>query len=282
MAVYRSLYTTFWQDPFIIERSTDEKFFYIYLMTNPKTSICGIYELSLSVAALETGFTKAKVETLIDKFQREYHKIIYSKQTSEVCIVNWLRYNGNTSPKVQAAIKSAFDKVKDKRLITCITSDSSAIMNEDTVSVFGDRVSPSDCSMFNDKDSSFVPLLQEEDNKTVYERICEEWNEKMIGKNISQIKFPFTKVRKSHIDERLKEHGENVFMQMISRISRSDFANGRNKNKWIVSFSWCIESPENFVKIIEGNYDNRNTIETEETFEEMIARRVAAAGGEIK
>ena len=45
MAVYRHIHIDYWQDGFVLDLTPEEKYFYIYLMTNSKTSQCGIYEL---------------------------------------------------------------------------------------------------------------------------------------------------------------------------------------------------------------------------------------------
>lgn len=45
MAKYRQLYTEFWKDGFVVELEPEEKYFYLYLLTNANTSQCGIYEL---------------------------------------------------------------------------------------------------------------------------------------------------------------------------------------------------------------------------------------------
>ena len=45
MSVYRQIYINYWQDAFILELKPEEKYFYIYLLTNSKTKQCGLYEL---------------------------------------------------------------------------------------------------------------------------------------------------------------------------------------------------------------------------------------------
>jgi len=122
MATYRQLYTSFWQDDFILTLSPTEKYFYIYLMTNSKTNICGIYELPRTVAVMELGLPLAKVLELLSKFEEKYHKIFCSKSTNEIVILNWMKYNDNQSPKVQSAIKSGLEAIKDRDLIQYVYS----------------------------------------------------------------------------------------------------------------------------------------------------------------
>ena len=113
-------------------------------MTNSKTNLCGIYELPRTVAVLETGLTMAKVTELMDKFEKVYRRIVCSKTTNEIIITNWLKYNDNPSPKVQSAIKTAFDAVKDKELIKFSYSADTVCIpypyRIDTVSIARDTV----------------------------------------------------------------------------------------------------------------------------------------------
>jgi hypothetical protein len=113
MAVYRQIHTSFWQDPFVLELTPEEKYFYIYLMTNTKTSACGIYELPKKVIELETGYNKETVDKLIQRFI-EYNKILYSESTKEIILLNWLKYNNYKSTKTQCCIRKKVESSKNK------------------------------------------------------------------------------------------------------------------------------------------------------------------------
>ena len=54
MAIFRTLQISFWQDEFVLELTPEEKFFYLYLMTNSKSTQCGKKRL----VELETGYKK--------------------------------------------------------------------------------------------------------------------------------------------------------------------------------------------------------------------------------
>ena len=47
---------------------------------------------------------------------------------------------------------------------------------------------------------------------------------------------------------------ESIFRKM----EESKFLRGDNKNGWKASFDWLFENSKNWVKVVEGNYDNRN------------------------
>lgn len=116
MAVYRQIYLTFWQDEFVLSLTPEEKYFYLYLLTNSKTNLCGIYELPIKVIEFETGYNRETVEKLLAKFEC-YQKVHRSLTTNEIVIHNWLKYNSTRSPKFQSALNKCFEEVKDKSLI---------------------------------------------------------------------------------------------------------------------------------------------------------------------
>ena len=111
MAVYRQVQISFWQDEFILELTPEEKYFYLYLMTNSKTTQCGVYELPKRVIQFETGYNSETVDKLLKRFI-EYGKIEYCEETKEVVLVNWLKHNSFKSPKVLARIEKEIKLIK--------------------------------------------------------------------------------------------------------------------------------------------------------------------------
>ncbi len=116
MAKYRAIQTKFWNDPWILELTPEQKYFYIYLLTNPSVTQCGIYEVSLKQMEFESGYTKDTINKLLELLC-SYKKIKYSYKTSEVCVINFSKYNYTKSPKVKSCIIKEFKDVKDKELI---------------------------------------------------------------------------------------------------------------------------------------------------------------------
>src|ERR1017187_7130822 len=116
MAIYRQIQTTFWQDDFILNLTPEEKYFYLFLLTNSKTKQCGIYQLPIQVIVFETGYNQETVDKLLKRFI-EYGKILYNAKTHEIGIVNWPKYNPMESPKTKACVNKELKEVKDKSLI---------------------------------------------------------------------------------------------------------------------------------------------------------------------
>lgn len=116
MAVYRHIHINYWQDGFVLDLTPEEKYFYIYLMTNSKTSQCGIYELHRRIIETETGYNRETVEKLLNRFG-EYEKIVYCEETQEIFLKNWIKHNKVVSPKVKKCIEKELSNIKSKELI---------------------------------------------------------------------------------------------------------------------------------------------------------------------
>ena len=121
MAKYRQIHITFWQDPFIEELEPMQKYFYLYLMTNSKTTQCGCYEISNKLIKYETGLSQNEIDSFIELFT-ENKKIAYSADTNEFLILNWLKHNSFKSPKVKSCIYKELENIKNKKFIDFINA----------------------------------------------------------------------------------------------------------------------------------------------------------------
>lgn len=113
MAKYRALQTTFWDDAFVVELTPEEKYFFLYLLTNNKSKQCGCYELPYKVIEMQTGYNRETVEKLLSRFE-EYGKIKYDRDTKELLILNWHRHNYTSSVKVEKCIVKEVSEVKSE------------------------------------------------------------------------------------------------------------------------------------------------------------------------
>jgi len=102
MSKLRSVATSIWSDPFIEDCSVSEKLLFIYLLTNEKTNMLGIYEASIKKIAFETGINKADVEKALKRFE-SLGKVKHSG--NYVVLVNFLKHQ-SFNPNMK---KSAID-----------------------------------------------------------------------------------------------------------------------------------------------------------------------------
>lgn len=121
MAIFRKIHTTFWSDPFIQDLTIEQRYFYLYLLTNEYTKQCGIYEISKKQISFDTGYSIDRVSILLNFFIKT-GKIKYNDSTKELALKNWLKYNASTSPKVKSCIGKEFALVKDRVLIEYLYS----------------------------------------------------------------------------------------------------------------------------------------------------------------
>lgn len=91
-------------------------------------------------------------------------------------------------------------------------------------------------------DKLFVPLIQ-------------KWNElpDAITK-ISTLKKDTQRYKM--LSQRVSEYGENKVLEAIEKIKQSSFLQGSNNKGWTITFEWFVR-PNNFVKVLEGNYTNK-------------------------
>lgn len=114
MAIYRNIQMAFWTDSKVIDDFTPEdKFFYLYLLTNPHTNLCGAYEISVKQMSDETGYSRDTIEKLLKRFA-EVHKVAYySQDTKELLVINWHKYNWTASEKFRKPLLKEINSVKN-------------------------------------------------------------------------------------------------------------------------------------------------------------------------
>lgn len=115
MALYRTICLTFWTDTKVVDDfSPEDKYFYLYCLTNPHTNLCGCYEISKKQMASELGYALDTIDTLLDRFEHKHKIIRTSKETNELLVLNWHRYNWTNSPKFRKPLYEEIQKIKDK------------------------------------------------------------------------------------------------------------------------------------------------------------------------
>lgn len=113
MALYRNIHLSFWQDTKVTDDFTPEdRYFYLYLLTNPHTNLCGCYEISIKQMANEMGYDARKVGKLIERFSSIHNLIRYSQSGRELLIFHWSKYNWTSSEKFRKPLLQEIQNVK--------------------------------------------------------------------------------------------------------------------------------------------------------------------------
>lgn len=124
MAIYRNVRLSFWTDNKVIDEFTPEdKYFYLYLLTNPQTNLCGCYEISYKSMSEDTGYNKDTCLRLLKRFDEVHNVIKFNESTKEVLILNWYKYNWSSSAKTLSGVMATAKHIKCeafKKYVLCV------------------------------------------------------------------------------------------------------------------------------------------------------------------
>ena len=83
-----------------------DRYLFLYFLTNDKTSICGVYELPMSIISSETGLER---EMILKMLKRLKNKVDYIE--GWIAIKNFQKYQNTNSPKIKAGIEAEMKKI---------------------------------------------------------------------------------------------------------------------------------------------------------------------------
>lgn len=95
--------------------------------------------------------------------------------------------------------------------------------------------------------------------RDIYKEVQDLWNSQIIScPKVSKL----TDARKRQIKTRVSEMGgwekaRNIIVDCINRINHSSFLSGLS-GSWQASFDWLFKNDKNWVKVQEGNYDDKD------------------------
>ena len=98
-----------------------------------------------------------------------------------------------------------------------------------------------------------------ESKKDYSYKVMKFWNNVMKSPVAIPTIAKMTPKRKTVVNARVKEFGINAVYQAISKASESSFLNGGGSKGFLADFDWVFR-PNNFPKVLEGNYDDAKPI----------------------
>lgn len=109
----------------------------------------------------------------------------------------------------------------------------------------------------NDNDNSIIDSYE----SMCFAPVISAWN---------SLPDPITKVykikpgstRETMLKVRIRDFSLDSVLQAIENIQNSAFCRGVNNRGWVISFDWFLK-PNNFQKVLEGNYNDRETKRTD-------------------
>ena len=253
MGISRIVNTDFWIDENIIDYySPEDKYFWLYLLTNPQTRQLGIYKLPKKIMAFQLGYDLDTVLKLIDRFENNYKVIKYSKKTQEIAILNYIRYSiiKGGKPVIDCVAKD-ISQVKDKALLGYMYHKSKNTTDKrETVTVILEMLSSYEnkMTMTNDNDNDSIVDDTPHDTPTI--RIIEE--EPNIDFETFWDAYPKKQARKSAVKawDKIKKLDFNLIMDALKKQKQTTDWNKDNGQfiplpaTWINNERWKDEVVE--------------------------------------
>lgn len=129
--------TSFWDDIKVhYDMSADDKLLFVFLLTNPQTSVTGVYEIDKRYMADLTGMSQERVCASLDKLCG-LGVVDYDDDTCEVLIRNWPGHNWSSSGKLAAAVESAVRGIKSQRFASYIAREHERVFGSDALAGYG-------------------------------------------------------------------------------------------------------------------------------------------------
>jgi DnaD/phage-associated family protein len=165
MAKFRMVRTDFWKNPIVSEEmSPEDKYFYLYLLTNPHTTQIGIYKITKKQMAFDLGYSIESVHSLMDRFIKHYKYIRYNPDTRELAIKNWAKENLHKGGKpVMDCIYSELKEVEDSSLIQYVAESISKQEIRSLYESFCEQGKRSFCNEDRDHDENDTYIEMEND-----------------------------------------------------------------------------------------------------------------------
>jgi hypothetical protein len=218
----RFIDTGLYDDEWFMELSKDCKLLWIYMIT--KCDHAGIIKINEKLCKVQTDIKD------IDKTIKDLGNRIVTVSEHLYFIPKFIefQYPGFPNSKVRQQV-SAMDILKKHGLI------------KDGVLTLTEELPDS-----SDNGSGTVTVIDYELVLENYHSLCPKMS-KVIELNAT---------RKGFINARHAEFGLEKITEVLRLSGESDFLNGVNDRAWKADFEWIMR-PTNFLKILEGKYNNR-------------------------
>jgi hypothetical protein len=225
----RIIQTKIWRDLYFVSLSQLEKLLFLYLITNEKINLIGIYELTDREILFDTGIKEEELEKAKKKFTLD-KKIYFSGEW--VKIINYDKYNAYIGEKNETA--------KEKELSFVPKNIIDYEYPIDGVSI------PHRYSENQNHNKNHNKNKKPKEEKSKINEIYDLFI-KCFNKNKNQYKL--TPLRKQKIKCRLEDAGEEMLLLAIENTSKSAWHRGDNDSKWEADFDFIIRSYEQVEKL---------------------------------
>ncbi|NLZ31343.1 MAG: hypothetical protein GX885_11505 [Methanomicrobiales archaeon] len=207
------------------------------------TNMLGVYELSLRKITFETGLTVEAVTKAFEAFERD-RKAFYID--GFVILINWLK-NQSMNTNMKTSALRIFDNLpnwlKERLQIKASEGFESLSKGFEMLSK-------------KEKEKEIESEIEDEsESKADYDLIVDFYHKHCP--NLSRVQS-INDTRKGYMNARFAEYGIEKIEEVFRIAGGSNFLNGNNEKRWKADFEWLIR-PENFLKTLEGKYNNKDT-----------------------
>ena len=219
--------------------------------------------LHLSMAADDDGFCNqvsismfkahASIQDLKALLEARY---IYQFENGVIVIKHWRMANALRKDRyTPTAFKEELARlrVKDNGSYTMVPDGCQVVagcLPQDSIG----KVSIGKDSAGEDLTGSKEPVCRTKDVR----RIVEAWN----SLNLNEVReVTGESKRGGMLRARVKEHGVDGVLEAIENVRKSDFLKGQNAKGFVITFDWFVK-PNNFIKVLEGNYNDLHEPDT--------------------
>ena len=226
----------------------------------------GQFIASLSFLCKRWGRSRSMVEPFLNLLQEE--EMISKEVGSNISIItvlNYDKYQANNSTESDAEVGTEVGAYLEAPKNSCKSdkyNNPDAHPDAHLDATREEYIDSKDNNIYNissslRSDDYSDKMSEEQSPKIDLSKFIQFFNGEMDAANALIPKLrTIAGTRKKHILARCREFGKEALVEMVKKAARSDFLNGKNQKGWIADFSWLI-LPNNFPKVIEGNYDNK-------------------------
>jgi hypothetical protein len=276
MAKFRKVHTSFWDDPYIEKLSAEDRYFYLFLLTNPLCTECGIYPITLRKMTYYTGYSEDVIKAILKRFI-DGKRIVHDTSTDEICILHKPNYIDRLGKPVVDCLISELKKVKNKTLINrqlefvtrievrnvydTLTIRRQEEEKEEEKEEVPKGTPEAIASLPSDKDlrDKYKEIVGDKEKVEEFitahkpkfvEPYVNLWNILANEKGISVVQ-KINDSRRKKIKTRCSE-ADFDFIAILNKIREAnDFL---LLGKWF-TFDWILENDSNYITILEGKYD---------------------------
>ncbi len=254
MARYRTIKPQFFDDIKVRRLSRDARLLYVGLW---------VFADDLGVVIGDTVWLKSKVfpydQIQIQQFERWLNELVIN---GFICL---LTYNGErfiylpTFTRHQVINRPNYDSLEIPKALLDSEMDHIATFMEQSVNVHGTFSEQSVLRIRHREEENIPPLVPPGDDpapsppEDPLQEVVETFNARFAGRlpRVSTL----TDKRRKAVAARIAEHGAASVTTVFDHIDRSTFLLGGGDKGWTCDFDWIFR-PNNYVKILEGNYND--------------------------